>query len=76
MNANERLVWAATYAAQWSKQIEMGEKYGTSPIITTAIENAWAAVTDMRMSLGKVEDGWGVDDPVYLMLRQMVDEEA
>ncbi len=69
----EKLIWAAAYAAEWSRELERKENHSAPPTmqIATCIENAWAAVTDARLAHNEVRMGWGEDDEVYLMLKQM-----
>ena len=68
MNENEKLVWAAVYAKHWT-----GTEVATHT--PTAIENAWAAVVDMREAQDRVADGWGEDGEVYLFLQEMLSDE-
>ena len=72
LSKHEQLIWAATYAVQWSKGLETNEKYGVSMDASICIENAWAAVIEAREAYDTVKEGWGKTDEVYLMLDQMV----
>ena len=65
MTSNEKLVWAAVYAKHWT---------GTHNDTPTAIENAWAAIVDMRKAQDAVADGWGEDDDVLLFLQEMISD--
>jgi hypothetical protein len=64
LTANERLIWAATYAAEWRRGSIEG-----------AAERAWQAVADARGRLDRVRAIWGEDDPVYQALKQMIQPE-
>ena len=72
LSKQEQLIWAATYAAQWSRGLETKEQYGISMNIFTYVENAWAAVTEARLAYNEVKRDAGETDGVYLMLDQMV----
>lgn len=73
----EKLIWAAAYAAEWSREWERHNNItGHKMQIAACIENAWAAVTDARLAHEEVRESWGEDDGVYLMLRQMSQPES
>lgn len=74
MNENEKLVWAATYAAEY---VSMHEKYcslGIEPHILTAVEAAWGAVSDMRDAKEAYIEGWGEDCESTKMLLEMIEK--
>ena len=71
LTENEKLIWAAVYAAEWSRQLDARGARGTPMNVPTCVENAWAAVVEAREADDAVKEGWGEDTDVYLMLKQM-----
>ncbi len=53
------MVWSAVYAAEWRHAQQLIASHGISPSVPTCVENAWAAVVDMRNSRNAIIDGWG-----------------
>ncbi len=53
------MVWSAVYAAEWRHAQQRIASHGISPSVSTCVENAWAAVVDMRNSRNAIIDGWG-----------------
>ena len=76
LTPTEKLIWAATYAAEWSRAYARQQETGIYPSVPTCIEDAWTAVTEAREAHEAVRDGWGEDDAVYLMLKQMTQPQS
>lgn len=76
MTNNEKLVWAAAYAVELNQREVFHQTYGGErnevADTATAAEVAWSAVVRMRDALPAVEEGWGEDDEVTEMLREMI----
>ncbi len=72
-NENEKMIWAAMYAAEYRAAYDFKRRLGGEISIPTCIEMAWSAVVEAREALKEVEDGWGAEDDVYLMLAEMVE---
>ena len=71
MTQEEKLVWAAAYAGQWNAQYQKLGTTGESMYVPECIENAWAAVIEMREARCGVEKGWG-EGEVLSMLDEMI----
>lgn len=69
LTANERLIWAAAYAAAWAR--------GPTPRmnVSDCIESAWSTVVEARGAAKRVRAIWGEDDEVYQALKQMIQPE-
>jgi hypothetical protein len=74
MTENEKLIWAATYSAEYIRQIKDQSYHGISVSVSMAIETAWDAVVSARGAHEDVREGWGEDDEVYQMLCEMIPE--
>lgn len=72
LTENEKLIWAASYAVEWSRGLEARAERGVPMYVPTYIENAAAAVVEAREAHDSVKEGWGEEDEVYLMLKQMM----
>ncbi len=72
MTEGEKLVWAAAFACDWRLQHRDNHRYGTPVHVATAVENAWAAVQELRGVRRVVVEGWGADSPVVAMLEEML----
>ena len=74
MTEGERMVWAAAYARYFMDDYEKQQQYGKRwhRSIPSAIEWAWSAVREMREAKQKVIEGWGDDNDVTLMLKEMI----
>jgi hypothetical protein len=75
MSPGERMVWAAVYAADWSRQVELKRTMGTDVSAEYSIEAAWAAVDDMQQARDGVREGWGEGDEVLTMLDEMLGDD-
>ena len=71
MTEGEKMVWAAAYAAGWI--VETHNPHRRKPVqVSTCIENAWAAVVEMREAKQAMVDGWGADDDATKMHQEML----
>ena len=68
MTDGERMVWAAVYATRWSQALEKRETIGVPMSVPTCIEEAWAAVSELRGAREAVRSGWGDGDAVLAHL--------
>ncbi len=71
LSENEKLIWAAAYAAEWVNALARREMYGAPMSVSTCIENAGSAVTEARDAHAEVQEEWGRNNPVCRMLNQM-----
>jgi len=75
MTEGEKMVWAATYAAQWSLMRHWREHFGVPVSVPTAIENARAAVVEMRTARKTILEDWGEAEELS-MLDEMIAEDG
>tara|TARA_R110000823_G_scaffold101636_13_gene218357 strand:+ start:350 stop:580 length:231 start_codon:yes stop_codon:yes gene_type:complete len=74
MTDNERLIWAATYSAEYVRQMQQYLDHGIDMQIVSAIESAWDAVDSARQAYTEMRKGFDETDEVYTMLCDMIPE--
>lgn len=71
MTEGEKMVWAAAYAADYTRQLNDRSRLGTRISIPASIDNAWYAVEQMRKARPAIVEGFG-NSPVLSMLDEML----
>lgn len=72
MTENEKLIWAAVYAVEFSAALREYGLHGKRYSLGTCIENACAAVVEARGALLATEVAFGADSEELAMLDDMV----
>lgn len=67
MTEGEKMVWAAAYAAEFTRAVEQRLQLGGDISVASCIEHAWSAVVGMREAYGSVFDGWGEGQVVDML---------